>query len=231
MIFSCPFGPVLKDCRWHVGIQSIVLHTEKGRSSLLVLQIVLHGLNTDVFKITINSFMALIYINSSTTLSLFLLVLVAAITVTFSSVQWDQNTGFYNFFSKSLSFSFFSLSSQTGMHYHSMLTRPFIHKARVVSQNPDSQHCIWILMLLKLSVAQLCCPCPPASQRAHFTTHHLSRDDKYDQYDFLPFKWLLSSLLRFPVHRMSEQNEGWCLEVGFLLSAERLQLHASQIRI
>lgn len=74
------------------------------------------------------------------------------------------------------------------MHYHSMLTPPFIHKAGVVSQNLDSQHCIWILILLKLSVAQLCLPCPAASQRGCFTAHHLSRDDKYDQYDFLPSK-------------------------------------------
>jgi len=73
-----------------------------------VLQIVLCDLNIDVFKIMINSFMAFIYINCSTTLSLFLLVLVAVITVMFSSVQWDQNTGFYDFFSKSL-FFFFSV--------------------------------------------------------------------------------------------------------------------------
>lgn len=77
----------------------------KKRSSLLVLQIVLHGLNTDIFKMMINSFMALICINSFTTW--FLLVLVVLITVMFSSVQWDQNRGFYKFFPKSFFLVFF----------------------------------------------------------------------------------------------------------------------------
>lgn len=154
MIFFCPLGPVLKDCRWHAGIQSIVPHTEKKRSSLLVLQIVLHGVNTDIFKMMINSFMAPICINSFTTWSL--LVLVALITVMFSSVQWDQNRGFYKFFPKSfflVCFFFFSLSSQVGRHCYSMLTTPFIHEARVVGQNPSSQNRSCTLMLLKLSAA------------------------------------------------------------------------------
>lgn len=116
--------------------------------------------------------MALIYIPSSTTLSLFPLILLLTLLLHFHQCSGLKIQAFKYFYANSSCFVF-ALSSPIGMHYHSVFTPPFIHKAGVVSQKPDSQRCIWLLMLLKLSVAQLCCPWPTVSQPVSPLVFHL----------------------------------------------------------
>lgn len=165
----------------------------KNRSSLLVLQIVLHGLNTDIFKMMINSSMSLICINSFTKWSLFLSVLVTLITVMFS-VQWDQNKGFYNFFPKSFSIFFFQFKFPSWQVLSQYAHKPPHSRGKSGESEPR-----FSAVQLHFHAAQVVCclsfVVPVLSHLRDFTQRS-SRDDQQDQ--FLPFKWLHPSLFSFP---------------------------------
>lgn len=174
--------------------------------------------------------MALICIPSSTTLSLFPLILLLTLLLHFHQCSGLKIRAFKYFYANSSCFVF-TLSSPIGMHYHSVFTPPFIHKA---GRSGESETWFSALHLAFNAAQAVCCSALLSLANrisAHFTTRHSFRGDKYDRYDFLPFICLPPSLFRLPVHSMSEQNERWCLESGFLLFTERLQLHASKIRI